>query len=272
MRHIKISFETAPGDTRDVLIALLADAGYEGFEETDTQVHAYIQEDMHDTAQLAEVLGIYNLQHSSEVIEPRNWNEEWEAGIQPVVVDGFCTIRAHFHSPEIDTPYCVVITPKMSFGTGHHATTQLMMMAMRHISFTGKTVLDFGTGTGLLAILAAMLGADKVTAIDNDEWAVENARENAERNDRTGIAIAQASLEGIAVQEYDVILANINRHILLHYMADMYSMLVSRGILLMSGLLLEDEPVITEAATQAGFSIDAVERLNGWISIKVIKQ
>ncbi|GAA4468877.1 50S ribosomal protein L11 methyltransferase [Nemorincola caseinilytica] len=272
MRHIKISFEVPPGDERDVLIALLADTGYEGFEETDNVVHAYVPEEAYDAAQVAETLSMYQVQHAAETIEPRNWNEVWEAGIQPVVVDGFCTVRAHFHSPEVDTPYCVVITPKMSFGTGHHATTQLMMMAMRHIPFSGKTVLDFGTGTGVLAILAGMLGAAKTVAIDNDEWAVENARENAERNGSVGMEIAQASLEDIEAQEYDVVLANINRHILLHHMPAMYGMLVSKGILLMSGLLTEDEAVIADAAKEAGFVIEAVEQLNGWISVKAIKQ
>ena len=270
--HIKISFEIPAGEERDILIALLSDSGYEGFEETDTTVHAFIPEADHDAALLAETLAMYSVQHTTETIQPRNWNAEWEAGFQPVVVEGFCTIRAHFHSPEVDTPYCVVITPKMSFGTGHHATTQLMMMSMRHIPFGGKTVLDFGTGTGVLAILAGMLGAEKMVAIDNDEWAVENAIENAGRNAATGIHIAKASLEDLDVQQYDVILANINRHILLHHMSAMYSVLVSKGILLMSGLLVEDEPVIAAAAAEAGFSIDAVEVRNGWISVKAIKQ
>jgi ribosomal protein L11 methyltransferase len=160
----------------------------------------------------------------------------------------------------------------MSFGTGHHATTQLMMLGMKDIDFDNKSVLDFGTGTGVLAILAGMLGATDITAIDNDEWSVSNATENMIRNNRERIAVAKASLEDIPKREYHIILANINRHILLQYMGDMYERLFDGGILLMSGLLTDDEQIVTEAAKAAGFEIEQVSARNGWISIRVVKQ
>lgn len=272
MQHVKISISQPEGEQREMLIALLADNGFEGFEENEDSLSAYISKDQYDEDITTRLLSSIVPGFTKEIIEPQNWNEMWESSFQPVVVDGFCTIKAHFHSQDVNTPYTIVITPKMSFGTGHHATTQLMMMAMRHIPFGGKSVLDFGTGTGVLAIIAAMLGATNITAIDNDEWSVENATENAARNRTSNIDISLGSIENLIPRNYDVILANINRHILLAYMNMMFEQLAHNGILLMSGLLLEDEEIIKIAATDAGFAIENVSTLNGWISIQATKK
>lgn len=271
MNYTKITIATDSSEKNELLIALLSDAGYEGFEENEKELLAYIAESDYDQPQLQQMLLPIEVSYTTETVEPRNWNEMWETDIQPVIVDSFCTIRTHFHTIEVATPYDIVITPKMSFGTGHHATTQLMMLGMKDIDFENKSVLDFGTGTGVLAILAGMLGATDITAIDNDEWSVSNATENMIRNNRERVAVAKASLEDIPQRQYHIILANINRHILLQYMTDMFERLFNKGTLLMSGLLIEDEEIVTTAAKAAGFKIEQITERNGWISIKVIK-
>lgn len=271
MRHVKIAINISEGNERDMLIALLAESGFEGFEENEDTLYAYINEREFDTAVITDLLAPLQMGFAHELIEQQNWNEVWESSFQPVVVDGFCTIKAHFHNQHVHTPHTIVITPKMSFGTGHHATTQLMMMAMKEIPFAGKSVLDFGTGTGVLAILASMLGASRVLAIDNDSWSVENATENASRNQTGNIDIFLSSIEDIEPRSYDVILANINRHILLAYMETMYQRIAHNGILLMSGLLVDDEIIIKTAAQNAGFIVGNTNALNGWISIQAVK-
>ncbi len=271
MRHIKVTISSETGEARDILIALLSEQGYDGFEEEADHLLAYIPEDRFDTAVLNDITNPFGFSYATEAIEPQNWNELWESGFEPVVVEGFCTIRADFHNPEIVTPYVVVITPKMSFGTGHHATTQLMMMGMKDMDFVGKSVLDFGTGTGVLAILAEMLGATAVMAIDNDEWSVENGKENLVRNESRCVELEMGTLTEVAEKKYDIILANINRNILLQYMWDLYGILEQGGTLLMSGLLAEDEGVMVKAATDAGFIIDRIDDRNGWISISCLK-
>lgn len=272
MRHVKIAINTSEGNDRDMLIALLAESGFEGFEENEETLYAFISEHEFDNAATTDLLAPLQIGFTQEFIEPQNWNEMWESSFQPVVVDGFCTIKAHFHNQPVDTPYTIVITPKMSFGTGHHATTQLMMMAMKEIPFAGKSVLDFGTGTGVLAILASLLGASHVLAIDNDSWSVENATENAGRNQTNNIDIFQASIEDIEPYGYEVILANINRHILLAYMETMYQRMEHNGVLLMSGLLVDDEIIIKTAAQDAGFIVGNANTLNGWLSIQAVKK
>lgn len=159
----------------------------------------------------------------------------------------------------------------MSFGTGHHATTQLMMLMMRDIEFNGKQVLDFGTGTGVLAILAEKLGAYYVLAIDNDEWSIENTNENLERNHCTKVTALLENDGHIPVLIQDVILANINRHILLQYMGELYSNTKKGGKVLMSGLLTTDREIITSAALAAGFNFTAYRELNNWIAMSFAK-
>ena len=183
--YIEISIQTT--ELQEVLIALLAEIGYEGFEEEEGLLKAFIKEGAFDRGALETLLADYGLEYVEQRIEDRNWNAEWEANFQPVVVDGFCAIRAHFHPPMPEMEHELVITPKMSFGTGHHATTYMMLQAMRGIDLRGKRVLDFGTGTGVLAILAERLGAAEVVAIDNDDWSIENAQENAAKIGRAHV-------------------------------------------------------------------------------------
>jgi len=272
MNYVQIAVPVAEAETKDILIALLNDLRYEGFEESDELLKAFIPEADFNAAELEDLLDRLSLRYSSVIIPQQNWNARWEADFQPVVINDFCTIRAAFHKMAVTTKHEIVITPKMSFGTGHHATTRLMVEQMATIDFEDKRVLDFGTGTGVLAILAARLGANDVIAIDNDEWSYENALENTGMNEQPGIDVRQAVLDDLDGEAaFDVILANINRHILLQYMADMHQLLTETGILLMSGLLREDEPVIIEAAQAAGFVVDKVVAQGNWIAVRTHK-
>lgn len=256
---------------KEILVALLSEANYEGFEETLSELHAFVAEDDFDETTLTEILTPLRLSYTVTTIPKTNWNKDWESNFQPVVVSGFCTVRADFHEIASDTPYEIIITPKMSFGTGHHATTQLMIGMMKSLAFSGKSVLDFGTGTGILAILAEKLGASDVVAIDNDEWSYENAVENASSNSCEHIRFALGSLESVE-ETFDVILANINRHILIHYMNDLYQHTKRGGTVLMSGLLVEDREIIVEVAEANGFYLKGYEHENNWMALLFTKR
>ncbi len=258
-------------DESDMLIAMLSDIGFNGFEEGESELLAYTDEEAYNVEELERVANALGAAYETETLDQQNWNALWESNFQPVIVDDVCTIRAHFHDIEITTPYEIVITPKMSFGTGHHATTRLVMMQMKDMDFKGRSVLDFGTGTGVLAIFAEMLGAAAVLAIDNDEWSVENAIENAGRNNCSRITVKQASMEDTPAVKSDIILANINRHILLRYMDDMYQRLEDGGAIVMSGLLAEDRDIIVDAAGNAGFKLVNVSCIDNWIALLFLK-
>jgi ribosomal protein L11 methyltransferase len=212
-----------------------------------------------------------NYEFQVEEVKAQNWNEQWEKDFQPVIVDDFCAIRAHFHAPVNSVQHEIIITPKMSFGTGHHATTYMMIQQMEHIDFQEKTVFDFGTGTGILAILAMRLGAKTVTAIDLDEWSISNALENIERNDCQSIDVFQASQvpEGI---KYDIILANINKNVILQHLIFLVPAIDERGSILFSGLLQDDEEEIIKACK--GFPLTLVKKISreNWISLYFSKQ
>ncbi|MBL7718091.1 MAG: 50S ribosomal protein L11 methyltransferase [Flavipsychrobacter sp.] len=266
MHYQQVTISVEAQEQKDILIALLEHIGYEGFEEQPTGLVAFIPEEEYSEASLAEVLTPFGVEFSLQRVEQQNWNAQWESNFSPVIVEGFCTVRAGFHDMEVTTPYEIVITPKMSFGTGHHATTRLMMQRMGAMEFAGKKVLDFGTGTGILAILAHMLGATDIEAIDNDEWSYENSVENVTGNNAAEIKVKLGSLDA-AEGTYDIILANINRHILLHYMSDLYDKLNPTGTVLMSGILTEDLDIIENAAEQAGFILAAREESNNWLCL-----
>jgi ribosomal protein L11 methyltransferase len=268
MSHIAITIATQPEQT-DILVAQLADAGFEGFEEQATALIAYIPEQDFDEAVLMALLQPHGLQFTRETIAQTNWNALWESNFEPVQVGDFCGIRAGFHPPFTPAPmHEIVITPKMSFGTGHHATTFCMIQLMQALDFKNKRVFDFGTGTGILAILAEKLGATQVDAIDIDEWAVTNTIENITANAGKLVKVWQAdSLEGVK-EVYDIVLANINRNILLAFMADMRRLLVPGGILLLSGIMPADETVILAAAREQGFDLQTKLDKDNWLAMQ----
>ncbi|PUZ24476.1 [LSU ribosomal protein L11P]-lysine N-methyltransferase [Chitinophaga costaii] len=255
----------------EILIARLVNIGYEGFEEKEQELIAFIPFDNYSAQALEEILGEYGMAYQAEGMADTNWNAVWESNFQPVLVDDFCGIRAGFHPPFAPPPtHEIVITPKMSFGTGHHATTFSMIRLLKGLPLDGKRVFDFGTGTGILAILAEKLGASHIDAIDIDEWAVNNTRENIAANDCYHINIYQAdTLDGIN-DTYEVLLANINRNILLGFMGAMRRLLQPGGTLLLSGILTSDIPVILASAAQHGFIQQQQVEKDNWVAMALV--
>lgn len=254
-------------EKQEILIAQLADFGFSAFQQTNEWVSANADVTEIDDTEVVAFLSAQKLNFKSEIIEDQNWNEQWEQSFQPIVVDQFCAVRASFHQPIQNVEHEIIITPKMSFGTGHHATTFMMLQAMQKISIADKTVIDFGTGTGILAILAEKMGAATVRAIDNDDWCIENGNENIIANNCNTIRLLKASCLQDMPQA-DVMLANINRHIILLNLPEMKRKLKIDGRLLISGILQHsDESDILNAAAINGFyCINKVER-NGWLCI-----
>ncbi len=262
-------------DIKDILIARLSEAGFEGFEEEERTpaggmgtLHAYIPEDRFDAVVLEGLLSPWGLTAQQTRIAERNWNEEWEKNFEPVVVDGFCGIRAFFHPPATGVEYDLVITPKMSFGTGHHATTYMMISAMRRLGFNDQAVLDFGTGTGVLAILAEKLGASNVLAIDHDDWCIENAKENIRENGCSHIVIEKMEVMP-RNNLFSIILANINKNIILDQMDAMGQQLRPGGVILLSGLLQQDIEDIEKKAARIELTISDRMTKNNWLCLKL---
>lgn len=270
MDYIKISFDDLQPEQKEILIAQLADAGYEGFEETDKKLDAFISIDDFDTTLLNEISFKYQAPCTSTNIVETNWNEIWESNFQPVVVGDYVAVRASFHPAITNTKYEIVITPKMSFGTGHHATTYMMIELMKEIDFTGKSVLDFGTGTGILAILAEKSGAASVTAIDNDDWSIENAAENFKRNDCTKIDLLKSS-DPASIKEFDIILANINKNVILENVLVLVKQLKNSGILQLSGLLEADREEILRTTEKLHLKLEKELIRNKWIALQFYK-
>lgn len=266
MKHIKVEIR-AKECQQEELIAMLDDCYATGFEQTDEMLAAWFEEGFAKDAVLN-----FLKDHSYQLteIDERNWNEEWERNFQPVRVDDFVAVRAHFHSSVENVDHEIIITPKMSFGTGHHATTYLMMRQMRSIRFNGKTVFDFGTGTGILSILAEKLGAKKITAIDVDDWSIRNAKENFAQNDCSTIDVSLSST--IPQQPFEVILANINRNVILDYMPQLAGALLYGAVILFSGLLVADEDAVKPMAQNFGLYLQHRQERDGWLSLLFAKQ
>ncbi len=267
--HIEIKITSPLNEERkDILVAVFSSMGFTGFEEEKNVVKAFILAQDFDEHAFNEYCEENEIDFEKNILEEKNWNEEWEKNFAPVIVENYCAIRADFHGPVQNVKHEIIITPKMSFGTGHHATTYMMIKAMRQLDFTNKEVFDFGTGTGVLAILAEKEGAVNVLAIDNDEWSIENAKENIERNSCSRITIGKAdSID--TNKKFDIILANINRNVILQHLRDMKLHLAEGGILMLSGLLNSDKNIILEEATRCDLkSTDMIEQ-NSWICLKM---
>ncbi len=239
MNYTQISFEEISPEQIDVLIALLPDFGFHGMEETSRGIKAYANEGLVDLESIKALASTMDITFTINLIEEENWNQNWESNFDPVVIPGKIQVRAHFHEPLDTVQHQILITPKMSFGTGHHPTTKMMMLAMLEIDFKDKHVIDFGTGTGILSILATQLGASKVFAIDNDEWSIANVKENIQLNNASGIDVFHASdLEQI--EKADIVLANINKNVLVEHVQSIFSKTTRTGKLIISGLLRTD--------------------------------
>ncbi|MDL2255685.1 50S ribosomal protein L11 methyltransferase [Parabacteroides sp. OttesenSCG-928-K15] len=260
----------------DILASELGEIGFESFTETDKGILAYIQEKQYDKAILQNQLAAFPFvdvifRVEEKLIEGRDWNEEWEKNyFKPIRIDKECIIRASFHEEEPGYDYTIIIDPKMAFGTGNHETTYLMLKEILGIDFAGKEVLDMGCGTAVLAILAAMKGAKKVTAIDIDEWAFKNALENIRLNKKEEIDVACGGAELIAdYPPFDIIFANINRNTLLQDIPSYAQNLKPGGELYMSGFYKEDIPVIEDACKQQKLKLVSFTEKNNWVAVKV---
>lgn len=270
MNYLQFDFKTENEEQAEILLALLADAGFEGFEEETDQLKACIKETELDEQKLADIRKIIPLEPGRTVIRPENWNAQWESSFEPVMVNDFAVIRAGFHLPVKNVQHEIIITPKMSFGTGHHATTFLMIEQMSKLDLRDKTVLDFGTGTGVLAILAEKMGAKKIKAIDNDDWSIENSKENITANSCSKINVEKA--DSILVNEkYDIILANINLNVILANLPGIAASAKKSTIVLLSGFLASDEQPILNAIVQYGFTRISTSPKGAWICLNLQK-
>lgn len=267
---IQVSIEVVDEAVKDMMIAELSDLGFDGFEETETGLFSYIDSAKFDeevTAGLEELVGRHGATYTSKAIDKQNWNALWESNFEPVLVDDFVGVRANFHEPfNNQVEHDIIITPKMSFGTGHHGTTYSVMQLMRGIDFKGKSVFDFGTGTGLLAILAHKLGAGYVLGVDNDDWCIENASENIEVNYTQSIEIEKVNDANLN-KKFNIIIANINKNIILDNLAFLAKATVPGGVVLLSGLLVEDEPEIEAACAALGWKHQETRTRNNWIAL-----
>ncbi|HMO33904.1 MAG TPA: 50S ribosomal protein L11 methyltransferase [Lacibacter sp.] len=271
MQHyIQVTIRGLLTGQAEILIALLSEAGFEGFEEGEDELKACIPQPAWNPGLLEEVVAPFACTCTTELLPPRNWNAEWEQQYQPVIVDGFAGVRAHFHPPLSGVEYEIIITPQMSFGTGHHATTWQMLWLMRELDLAGKTVFDFGAGTGVLAILAEKRGTAAVLAMDIDDWCIENALENAERNHCTRLEVIQGDAPP-ADRQFDCILANINRHILLQHMPRLANALVPGGHLLISGFYADENNLLVEAAANTGLALQRSSQRDNWSCLQLKK-
>lgn len=264
--YIQLLIPVSNEQLSDIVAAELSELGFQGFEQDDSLLKAFIPETDFEAYSLSVLFNRYNLAYSKSIIKSENWNALWEKNFEPVAVNDFCLIRADFHSSSTCFKHEIIITPKMSFGTGHHATTYMMAEQMQPIDFEGKAVADFGTGTGILAILSEKLGSKYVWAIDNDEWSIENAGENIKKNNCKFIHLSK--LDTFATnKKFDIILANINKNVIFENLLALVSGLNAKGKLLLSGLLKEDEIEILRACQHHKLKhVNTVERHN-WISI-----
>lgn len=258
----------------EILIAELGEKAFESFIETETGISAFVQKDLWDTNILEDIQILSNsefkIEYTFEEIEQVNWNEEWEKNFEPIDVDGKCHVRAPFHE-KTSAEYDIVIEPKMSFGTGHHETTHMMIQHILETDFTNKKTLDMGCGTAILAILAEMKGAQPIDAIDIDNWCYLNSIENAERNNCKHISVYEGDASLLDGKKYDIIIANINRNILLNDMQQYVDCLNENGTLFLSGFYTEDIPVISESCTSKGLTYVKQFERNNWVALKFEK-
>jgi len=277
MVYIGYDFVVSPVEIgREILIVELAEVGFESFVETETGISAYILKNSWSASILnnIQILGSteFKISYTFKEIEQVNWNSAWEKNFNPVIIDKKVSIRAPFHKKPNNIAYDIVIEPKMSFGTGHHQTTHLMVQHILDLDVKGKKILDMGCGTGILAILAEMRGAADIEAIDIDAWCYENAVENTARNLCKNIKVYQGEASLLKDKKYDIIIANINRNILLQDIKSYADCLDRNGILLLSGFYVEDMPIIEAACSKYHLRKQNFKELDNWVGVKFIKK
>ncbi|MFN5236459.1 MAG: 50S ribosomal protein L11 methyltransferase [Bacteroidota bacterium] len=255
-------------ETAEVLVAFLAEAPFDTFEENEQGLSAYLpaRAGMQEAeALLTELQAQFSYEGSTEFLPGQNWNELWESNFQPVIVNDFCAVRADFHEPIPQVKWELVINPKMAFGTGHHETTWQCMAAMEQLPMEGTRLLDFGCGTGILAILASKLGASEIEAVDIEDESYRNTLENSEANGVSNVMARCGTLDAVQGRDFDGVLANINRHVILDALPRLADMTKPGSWLLVSGILLSDEQVVTAAARAAGYELSWFGSRGNWL-------
>lgn len=259
---------------KEILLAFLNEMPFEAFEELESELHAYIP-NTHDLPALERALADlqqrYPFRYEKGEIAAKNWNAEWEAGFQPVRVEQFCGIRADFHPLMQDVKHEIIINPRMAFGTGHHETTYMMIQLMREQPFQGAKVLDYGCGTGILAILASKLGAAVIDAVDIEAEAYQNTLHNCQINHVDNVQVYQGTLNHIFDNGYQFILANINRNVIIDSLSVLHQKLDKRGTLLISGILKTDVPMLKPLLVELGFTVNEQLFRGNWACLQLLK-
>lgn len=271
MRFIRLDFSISPKDPfTEIMIHELSECGADTFLENPIGFETYFSEDEWDENKILYLVEKYDehcsISYSKEWVEEKNWNEEWEKNFSPVILSDKVYIRAPFHPPDKSFPYTIIIQPKMSFGTGHHETTALMIDLMLQLDFNEKSVLDMGSGTGILAIMASKLGANDIVAIDNHEWAYENCKENAKLNGAE-IEIILGDASAIPQKLFDAVLANINKNVLLQDFQSYARVVKNGGYILMSGFYDFDQKDLELHAKKFNFELIESKQKNSWSAV-----
>ncbi|MAU26258.1 MAG: 50S ribosomal protein L11 methyltransferase [Muricauda sp.] len=272
--YLEFIFNVSPlQPATEILIAELSEIGFESFVETEGGLTAYIKVGDFDQDSF-EAIGLFSndgfeISYSHKKIADQNWNAEWEKNFRPIAIGNQCYVRAPFHESK-NVPYELIIEPKMSFGTGHHETTHMMLEFLLQSDLKGKSVLDMGCGTGVLAILAEKLGANSIDAIDIDAWSYKNTLENVERNRCGRIQVFQGDASLLEGRSYDVILANINRNVLLRDIPVYAACLNGGAVLVMSGFYEEDIPLVAQKCGQQGLRLEKKLQTNNWVAVKYV--
>lgn len=255
-------------EQREIVLAFLSALPFDTFEETETGLNAYLPasqiSDFSEEA-LSDLQERFGIQWDKSLIKSQNWNAVWESNFQPIIVGNFCGIRADFHPPLTHVEHEILLNPRMAFGTGHHATTYMVIEQMSGINFQNEKVLDYGCGTGILAILAARLGAQPIDAVDIEAAAWENTLENCRINGVPEVTVFHGTLDAIEDFGYGIILANINRNVILDSLSTLYEKLEKNGKLIVSGILIQDQKLVEQTALQAGFKANISVERDKWI-------
>ena len=273
--YIEYSFLVVPSDPwGDILLAELQSLPFESFQNTEGHLKAYVPEDLYYDSFIDSIDLLNNnkvtITFEKKIIEPINWNAKWESEFHPILIGEDCVVRADFHNPQ-EKKFELVINPKMSFGTGHHQTTFMMLSFALDDDFTGKRVLDMGCGTGVLAILASLKGAKRTDAIDNDPWCIENTAENIQTNNCNNVYVSLAELISVSKPTYDIIFANINRNILLEQIPSYYTALKPKGFLFLSGFFEADISILNECCQKEGLYLVDKKQKDSWRALKFVK-
>jgi len=275
MNYYELKLNAITEEMKEILMAELSELGFESFLEEQDGINGYIPVSRYQGKTILSYLEkksqTIGLTYELKKIKAENWNAIWESQYKPVLVEKKCLVRAPFHDAQPGVIYDIVIEPKMSFGTAHHETTTLMIGMLMKENVKGMDVLDMGCGTGVLAILAFKMGAGSVDAIDLDDWAYQNAKENILKNNAHSISVIQGDVRKIPAQEYDLILANINRNVLLDDIPLYAQHLSHPGILLLSGFYLDDLPLVSRRAKENNLELSTSGSRNNWVAAKFIK-